>query len=537
MLTRARTLSWIVAVAALGIGAAAVGADAQGKEPTAPRAGGVYRRPLANNPSTLDPALINDNYAITVTQQLFDGLVQYDAALRITPALAESWTASRDGLVWTFRLRPRVTFHTGREVTAEDVVYSFSRLLDPQSRSAAAALFAAVRGASDFQAGKSRSIPGLRALDRRTVQIELTEASAPFVAGLAMGHLKILPHDVLRRQGDRFGVQPVGTGPFRFVRWTRDREIVLEANPEYYGGRPHLDRLVYRIYPGHRSEQIFADFLSGELDDSFIPSTEAERVHANPRFQVLRRPVLRTRFFGFTLTDGPQANRLVRQAFTHAIDREGIMRDVKRSRFRAGAGFLPPGILGFDPQFHPYPYDPSRARALLAEAGHPGGAGLDPLRIWSSVRSAEVEQEHDAIRRYLEAVGFKVEFHYQTNWPEFRALVRDGKLPIFRYGWAADLPDPDNFLRTVFHSRGTTNLTRYRNERVDRLLDLARSDLDDRRRATLYQEAERLIMEDAPVFPFNFDMYERVFQRDVQNVEISALGDPYIPMRKIWLAR
>jgi peptide/nickel transport system substrate-binding protein/oligopeptide transport system substrate-binding protein len=537
MLTRARTLAWIVAVAALGISAAAVGADAQGKEPTAPRPGGVYRRPLANNPSTLDPALISDNYAITVAQQLFDGLVQYDAALRITPALAESWTASRDGLVWTFSLRKGVRFHTGRELSAEDVVYSFTRLLDPQSRSAAAALFAAVRGAADFQAGKTRSVLGIRALDRHTVQIELAEASAPFVAGLAMGHLKILPHDVLRQQGDRFGVQPVGTGPFRFVRWTRDREIVLEANPEYFGGRPHLDRLVYRIYPGQRSERILAEFLAGELEDSFIPSSELERVYADPRIHLLRRPALRTRFFGFTLTDGPQANRMVRQAFTHAIDREAIMRDVKRNRFRAGAGFLPPGILGFDPQFQPYPYDPARARALLAKAGYPTGAGLEPLQIWSSVRSAEVEQEHGAMRQYLEAVGFKVDFRYQTNWPEFRALVRDGKLPIFRYGWAADVPDPDNFLRTVFHSRGATNLTRYRNERVDRLLDLARGDLDDRSRAAHYQEAERLIMEDAPVFSLNFDVFERVFQPYVQNVEVSALGDPYIPMRKIWLAR
>jgi ABC-type oligopeptide transport system substrate-binding subunit len=153
------------------------------------------------------------------------------------------------------------------------------------------------------------------------------------------------------------------------------------------------------------------------------------------------------------------------------------------------------------------------------------------------VKSSDVEREHEAIKGYLAEVGIRAEFQYHTNWPEFKAMVQEGKLPIFRWGWSADVPEPDNFLYSLFHSQGGTNLFRYQNPAVDRLLDRARAEQSYMKRIDLYREAERLIMEDAPVFPIRYNTYERVFQPYVQSVEVSALGDPYIPMRKIWLAK
>jgi oligopeptide transport system substrate-binding protein len=500
-----------------------------------PRYGGTYRRPLANNPTTLDPATINDAYAPTVSQQIFDGLVQYDGALSISPALAETWKSSRDGLSWTFSLRKEVKFHTGREVTAEDVVYSFTRILDPKVNSKAAEAFLNIRGAREFREGRARSVSGLRATDRYTVQVELTEASAPFVSNLASGYVKIVPREVIEELGAGFGRNPVGTGPFKFVSW-KNEEIVLEAHRDYYAGRPFLDRLQYKVFPG-RMDAIFASFVRGELEDTFIPSAELERVQDNQRYQFVRRSILRVRFLGLNTAQAPLTNRLVRQAIAYSINREELVRAVHKNRYRAASGFVPPGTFGYDPDYRPYPFDPGRAKSLLAKAGFPGGKDLPALQIWSSVKSADIEREHEAIKHYLADVGIRVEFHYNSDWPSFNGQVREGKLPMFRYGWVADVPDPDNFLNRVFHSRSPDNITQYRNSEVDRLLDRARGEQDPMARVALYRKAERLILEDSPVFPLNYDSYERLFQPYVQSIEVSALGDPYIPMRKIWLSK
>src|SRR5207247_1765359 len=212
--------------------------------------GGIYRRPLGHDPQTLDPARISDIYSFSVSQQIFDGLVQFDHTLMVAPALAEFWKASRDGLTWTFTLRKGVRFHNGREVTAEDVVYSLTRLVDPKTRSGAADLFGTIKGAHEFREGRARTVVGLVAQDRYTVQVTLDEAVGPFVAVLAVGHAKIVPKDAVEQLGEAFGTQPVGTGPFRFERWERGKEIVLAANPEYFGGPPRAAGAALRDQSG-----------------------------------------------------------------------------------------------------------------------------------------------------------------------------------------------------------------------------------------------------------------------------------------------
>jgi ABC-type transport system substrate-binding protein len=500
-----------------------------------PKQGGVYRRPLANNPATLDPATINDAYAPAVSQQIFDGLVQYDGALSISPALAESWKSSRNGLSWTFFLRKGVKFHTGREVTSEDVVYSFTRILDPRVKSKMAETFLNIQGAREYREGAARGVFGLRAIDRHTFQVELSQASAPFVANLASVYVKIVPREAVEELGAVFGRNPIGTGPFKFLSWKGD-EIVLEANPSYYAGRPFLDRLQYKVFAG-KMDAIFASFLRNELEDTSIPSTELARVQDGQRYQFVRRSILRVRFIGLNTAQGPLANRLVRQAILYAIDRDNLGREIHNNRYRTAGGFVPPGTFGYDPDFRPYPFNPNRAKSLLAKAGFPGGKGLPSLEIWSSVKSADIEREHEAIRRYLADVGIRVEFQYNSNWPSFNSHVREGKLPMFRYGWIADVPDPDNFLYRLFHSKSRDNITQYHNAEVNRLLEAAQGEHAPIPRMELYRKAERLIMEDAPVLPLNYDSYERLFQPYVQSIEVSALGDPYIPMRKIWLSK
>ena len=514
--------------------ALAQGGSGQSEQPAN---GGAYRRPLGNDPVTLDPARIADVYSRSVAEQIFDGLVKFDQTLTITPALAQHWKASRDGLSWTFTLRKGVKFHHGREVTADDVVYSFTRLLDPKVKSGAADLFVTIRGAQEFREGRAKDVSGLIALDRHTVQVILIEALAPFVSVLAVGHAKIVPREVVEREGEGFGTRPVGTGPFRFVRWERGKEIVLSANTDYFDGPPRLSRVTYRIFPGEKFEAMYEEFQNGGLEDTPIPTQDYRRILAGRAQGYVKRPMLSVRFYGLNARVKPLENRKVRQALLHSIDWDAVIEDVFLGRYTPARGILPPGTLGFNPKLKGYPYDPGRARELLAQAGYPGGRGLPPIQVWSSVKLERIVREHEEMKRYLEAVGIRAEFQYLTDWPSFSKMLAEGKFPVFLYAWFADVPDPDNFLFKLFYSKSPRNFFGYANPVVDDLLLHARREANLSRRVDLYRRAEQLIVEDAPLAPVLHYTYERLFQPYVRSVEVNGLGDPYIPLRKIWLDR
>jgi oligopeptide transport system substrate-binding protein len=494
----------------------------------------TYRRPLGNDPVTLDPARIRDIYGLSVAQQIFDGLVEFDPTLTIVPALAQYWKASRDGLTWTFMLRKGARFHHGREVTADDVVYSLTRLLDPRVNSAAADIFTNIHGAREFREGRAAIVSGIHAVDASTVRIVLDEAQVPLVSMLAVGYAKIVPRNLTAERGEAFGTAPVGTGPFRFERWERGKEIVLAANPDYFGGPPRLGRVVYRIFPGEQSAAMYEEFRRGELEDSPLPMQDYPQLLAANRGTHVKRPMFSVRFLGINTRVKPLDDPRVRQALIYAIDREAIVHDVTFGRFVPARGVLPPGTLGYNPGLQGYSYDPGRARDLLAQAGFPGGRGLPPLTIWAS---AKLDKEHQQVRRYLEAVGVHVEFKYVTDWPQFTRMLAEGQFPIYQYAWLADVPDPDNFLFKLFHSRSPRNYTGYANPGVDALLVQARNESDAERRVALYRRVEQIVMNDAVVIPFFHYTYERVFQPYVRSIEVSGLGDPYIPLRKIWLER
>jgi len=510
----------------------------EGLSPTgAQRQGGVYRRPLPHNPVTLDPARPNDIYGRTIANQLFDGLVQFDGALAIRPAIAETWTASRDGLVWTFTLRKGVKFHHGREVTAYDVVYSFTRIVDPKTKSAGAPLFMKIKGARQFAEGRASNVEGLTATDRYTLRVTLAESQAPFVSSLAVGFAKVVPREIVEKLGEDFGRQPVGTGPFKFVEWARDKQITLAANPDYFEGRPSLDGLEYRIFSGETLDETFGEFDRGNLEDSGIPARLRPQLLNGRRYQFIRRPILGIAFLGINTAEKPMDDPRVRQALNYAIDRRALVREIYQDQYLPGVGILPPGTYGYDPKLTGYPNDPKKAAELLAAAGYPGGKGLPVIQIWSARKTEEAVAEHDAIVRSWAALGIRAEVHYNTNWPEYKAQVYAGKLPIFRYSWYADTPDPETFLGQLFDSKSTDNITRYRSPAADSLLQRARLEPDAQKKLRLYQEVEQRIVSDAPLMVLNYYSYERAFQPYVKGIQVSALGDPYIPMKKIWLER
>jgi peptide/nickel transport system substrate-binding protein len=506
-------------------------------EPAA-RFGGTYRRALANNPATLDPAFVSDIYSRTVVMQISEGLVQFDSHLNPIPAIAEFWEASRDGRIWTFTLRQGVQFHHGREVTAEDFVYSFTRLLGPKARGPVTDFLRRIQGADEFVQGKATSVQGLQAIDRYTLRIALKEPFAPSLTVLGLANAAVVPQEEVERLGDRFAQVPVGAGPFKLVQWEPGKEIILAANEHYYEGRPFLDSVVFKI--GETFEQSFAQFLAGNLDEAIIPSGKTEEVHNDSsyrQYQLLRRPTLGLLYVGFNTQVKPFDDKRVRQAFNYAVNKEVIVSNITKMGSLPANGVLPPGMPGHDPDLQGYSYNPIKAKQLLAEAGYPNGAGFPVVQLWTVSKAESTKAELAAYQTYLAELGVQVEIHFVDEWTRYAEMLGRGELQMFRYAWYADFPDPDSFFFPLLHSAGQPNNMFYRNPQVDKLLEHAREETDYVQRVKLYREAERIVMEDVPWIAQHNHIFEYLYQPYVQGVEVSLLGDRWIPMNKIWLKR
>ena len=501
---------------------------------------GMFRRVLGDSPSTLDPAFVTDSYSSAVIHHLFEGLVQFDVHLKPIPALAEFWEASPDGCIWTFTLRRGVTFHHGREVTAHDVVYSFTRLLDPQKPLPVTEFFRRIQGAKEFMQGKTHHVEGLKAVDRYTFQMVLEEPLASLWAVLGLHNTTVVPREEVEKPGGHFGHAPVGTGPFKFVRWEPNQEIVLEANDQYYEGRPFLDTIVFKIRVGSKVEETFAEFLQGNLEETIIPSGKTEEVRTDLKYrqyQRVRKPTLSLLYLGFNTQVKPFDDRRVRQAFNYAVNKEVIVQEITHMDSLPATGVLPPGMPGHDPDLQGYDYQPEKAKRLLAEAGYPDGIGFPVVQLWSNHTAASTKAELAAYQRYLAELGVQVEIRFAPDWPTFKEMLKQGQLPMFRLLWSADIPDPDNMLSPLLHSTSPTNRTFYRNPLVDQLLEQARQKLPYAQRIALYREVERIIMDDAPWIAQHYEALDRLYQPYVQGVEISLLGKQKIPLKKIWLKK
>ncbi|MFQ5901964.1 MAG: ABC transporter substrate-binding protein [Thermodesulfobacteriota bacterium] len=486
------------------------------KEPLQER---VHHYPLRDEVDTLDPAHTQRNSSQIVLNQLFDGLVRFDKHLNILPGLAESWIISEEGRVYTFFIRKGVRFHNGREVRAEDAAYSIRRAMGdgllPVSE--------AVLEGGPFQ------VEEVRPEGDHTLVIRLKEPYAPTLNVFAMINARIVPREEVEKGS--FDRHPVGTGPFRFVSW-EGKEIVLEANPEYFEGRPFLDRLVYRLFPGPDDRGIFRAFMAGEVENFTIPLTEDLDTLSSKGFTIVKRPMAKLHIYGFNNTIKPFNINGVREAIYHVIDRERIVREAVDGRVPFANGLIPPGIAGYTPKFKGHRYDPEEARGLLKEAGYPGGEGLPPIDLWTASRSAAANRELDIVRENLSDIGIKVNIRY-APWPRLEEMMKKGELPMFRSTVNLEFPDPEAVLGLLFDSKGVYNYTFYENPEVDRLLEEGRGDMDMLKRIETYRKIEKIVLDDAPLIPVLFYAYEQALQPYVKGFEASALGEIYIQMKKV----
>lgn len=471
----------------------------------------VFRLPLSENPPTLDPVRIQDVTSDGIARKIFNGLIRFDQALRPAPDLAEAvpaWNAADKS--YTFKLRQGVKFHNGREVIADDVKYSWERLLDP-GISERLQILEPIDGAKERIARKATDVRGIEVLDNYTIRIRLTGPSPTFLCEIGMVNASIVPREAVEaaeRAGTTFGRRPVGTGPFRLAKWRENAYLLLTRHDEYFKGRPRLDAVVYEVIPDPQTR--LDHFTRGGFEVCDIPFGRLKNLCDERPEWISRNPTFRTNYLGVAMhrpdakgrnhpTSPLGTNLKLRQAINHAINRQYISDTILEKRGQPTYSVLPPGMLGYDPGLKAWSYDPARARALLAEAGYPGGQGL-PVFTLLYRNDPDIKKIILAIHSDLDAVGIQVELQ-ALDWGAFLDKVGKDPPDLFYLGWIADYNDPDNFLYYLFHTRqfgSAGNETRYANAAVDELLDQARATLDNARRVELYQQAEKIIVGECP---------------------------------------
>ncbi|HZS62775.1 MAG TPA: ABC transporter substrate-binding protein [Gemmatimonadaceae bacterium] len=445
------------------------------------------------DPKSLDPAHANDIPSGRLVSDLFDGLTRVGQDGTLQPGVAERWELSPDGLTYTFHLRPHVQFHDGRVLSARTVVASMTRALAPETKGIPLWPLYPIDGAREFASGKAASIAGLRATDDSTLTIKLGQPLAVFPKLLAMPIAAIVPESV----GTDFSEHPIGTGPWRFVEWKHDDYIRLAKNPAYFDGVAKADSFEARIIP--EPSTAVAEFESGNVDLLYVPEGETQQWQQTDEHQALLKspPPLRLIYAAFNTTRGPLVSAQVRQAINYAVDRKKILEQLLAGRGRLAAGVVPPSLPGADTTRAPYPFDPARAKQLLAAAGHAHDISLE---LWCALEPP-FPQVAQSIQAYLTAVGIKVTIVQREN-NSLREAARNGKTDIVLKDWYADYIDAENFLYPLLASANVGqggNVSFYSNPQFDHLITSARAESNENVRTREYKQADSIAFADAPM--------------------------------------
>jgi ABC-type transport system substrate-binding protein len=500
-----------------------------------PRSGGIYRFPLMGNPSSLDPAYVKDQFGVAVVQQLFDGLVQFNPYLMVLPALAETWQVQDQGKTYRFLLRKNARFHNGKPVIAKDVVFSIQRLLRVDPPPAIIPHLLKISGAREYKNNKSDNVEGLQPINEHVLLVKLEEPHTPFLTALGMYQAKIIPKAEATRLGNRFGQNPVGSGPFRFVFWEQNKLIQLERFSDYYAGPSFLDKINYVVYPGAGYEHIVTDFQKGKLEEIPVYGNIRQELLTEKKLQWFHRPSLSLFFYGMNSNHPFLKHPDLRKALSMAIDRQKLVTQVYKDQFEIARTFLPPGMPGYRPQNQMVRDDLSLARNYLKRALGENTDSLPILEIVSGSQSPFAKAELELVRQWWAQLGVSVEIKFITDWPQFEAYLRSDSVQIYRYAWYADMPDPDSFLYPLFASDSTVNFAKYQNKKVDQMLLDARGIIDPVKRAQMYQQIEAFVSEASPIIPLFYLSIDRVYQDTVQGVKLNAIAAELMSYHRIWL--
>ncbi len=448
----------------------------------------------STNPREYDPATTHS----AGDKLVFSGLVSFDPNLNLVPELAESWEISPDGTVYTFHLRRNARFHDGRPVTARDVVYSWERAADPATDSDTVLTYLGdIVGVEERVNGQADHISGLRVIDDYTLEVTI-KAPLPYFLMKLTYPTAFVVDEANVTSGPEWYRTPNGTGPYRLIRWDSFEVMIYERNPDFYLGPPAIPYVVVQLYSGVGIRL----YEAGEIDIASVSPYDVARVtDPNERLsaEVRSSVSLCTTYVVFDVEQPPFDDARVRQAFTLAFDRQRFIDVVYNGVGVPARGLYPPALPGHDVNLQGWPYDPAAARRLLAESRYGGPAGLPPIVFTTAGYGSDSSPAVAAMVQMWEqnlGVSITVE-NIEPNL--YYDLIYSGQHgQLISSGWCADYPDPENFADVLFRTGAPQNLGHYSNPALDALLDEARVERDVNRRMQLYQQAERILVEEAP---------------------------------------
>lgn len=489
---------------------------------TATKHKNVFRYNESKGISSLDPAFAKSQVLIWPTHQLFNGLVQMNNNLNIRPCIAKSWNIDKTGTVYTFILRKDVFFHDhklfingkGRKVNAYDFEYSLNRIINPQTASPGAWIFSNVKP------------KGISAYNDSTLTIQLKNPFPAFLGLLTMPYCSVVPKEIVDYYGSDFRKNPVGTGPFKFKFWKENEKLILTKNQNYFekdnnGVKlPYLDAISISFINDKQSE--FLEFLKGNID--FISGLNAankdelltKNGNLNPKYKdkliMINQPYLNTEYLGFLIDtskfenkNSPILNKKIRQAINYGFDRVKMMKYLRNNiGYPAINGFIPKGLPSFNEDITGYTFNPDKTRSLLIEAGFPNGKGLKTITLTTTNDYLDI---CEYIQHQLSEFGIDINIDINTG-ATFREMVANSKLVFFRGSWIADYPDAENYL-ALFYSKnlspGGPNYTHFSDKTYDLLYEKAMLEVNDSLRHKLYNQMDKIIIENAITVPLYYD--------------------------------
>jgi oligopeptide transport system substrate-binding protein len=530
LLIRTRSATSTAAIAQQSPAPAATSLSQPGPSATAvskrPK-GGELRLP-GSMPPTLDPAQSTDSTSAGYIVEIFSGLVTLDPDLQLVPDIAQSYEISQDGRTYRFHLRQNVRFHNGRAVKASDVSYSLERSCSPSTGSPVAATYLGdIVGARDMLAGRADHLAGVKVVDDYTVDVQIDAPRASFLAKLSHPVAYVVDRNSI---GSSDPVKAAnGTGPFKLTEFKENDHITLQANTNYYREpKPALDRVVFQLAAGDPVTMYENDELDiAPVGTGALPRVQDPQSGLSEQLSITEQ--MATFYIGLNCQLPPFNDVKVRQAFAQALDRQRIVDNLYDKTVPAATTIVPPTMPGYSISgLHAPAYDVAAAKQSLSQSSYGSADKLPPITLHVSSASPQTDPTAAAIAALLkENLGLDITIE-QSDWPTFLGELNKPKNPFQMYvlGWIADYPDPENFLNLLFHTGSADNHSRYSNTEVDKLLDQAGLEMDAQKRAGLYEQAERLILADAPVIPLYHDVEYWLTKPYVKGMHYPAMVVP-----------
>lgn len=507
----------------------------------------VFNYNEMNGLSSLDPAAANNFENICPVNQLFNGLLQMDDSLNIIPCIAKTYSISEDGRIYDFTLRSDVTFHdnicflngTGRNVIAKDFVFSFERLFDSRV-SAASSLM------DNIDDSRVTGHGGFEAINDTTLRIRLKNPFSAFLSILTMKFFSVIPREAIQYYKLDFSRNPVGTGPFVIKIWDEGTKLIMLKNENYFEfdhnnvRLPYLDAVTVSFIKDR--ETAFMELLNHKFDmlsgaDAFNTNEVLDkegnlRDLYQKKFYLQKQTYLKTDYIGILVDENiaivrnsPLRLKAVRQAINYAFDRDKLVKYLRNNLgVAAHAGFIPKGLKSYDPELvKGYYYDPDKVKKLLAEAGFPEGKGLPEVTIHAT---DNYKEQAEFIQSQLAENKIKVQISVEKPGI-LRQAVNNSEYNLFKKSWFSDYADEENFM-SLFYSKNFApqgvNFFHYKNKEFDTAFEMALNEKDEQKKILLYQQMDRLIIEDAPIIPLFYDQVVKIVSHGITGLGSNSMN-------------